>query len=113
MWLLGACLSLTFYFIKIRNNQKILNYIFSGSKQNRFLKDFQFPVLVSEYVSNPMVLGMKKIILLPDINYSDQERSMIIAHEIQHIKIRKYCLYKVFDIFDMCCLLVVHASIFF
>ena len=85
VWLLGACLSLTFYFIKIRNNQKISNYIFSDPNK-MILKDFQFPVLVSEYVSNPMVLGMKKIILLPDINYSDQERFMIIAHEIQHIK---------------------------
>lgn len=85
VWLLGACLSLTFYFIKIRKNQKIFNYIFLDPDK-MILKDFQFPVLVSKYVSNPMILGVKKIILLPDINYSDQEKSMIIAHEIQHIK---------------------------
>lgn len=85
VWFLGFLLAMSLYLLKIKNNQNILNHIYKDPKR-KVLKNFQFPVLISEYVPGPMILGTKKIVLMPNINYSDQERSIIIAHEIQHIK---------------------------
>ncbi|MGY3751148.1 M56 family metallopeptidase, partial [Vagococcus acidifermentans] len=38
-------------------------------------------------IQSPMVTGiLKKYILLPDLNYTDQQMRHIIIHELQHIK---------------------------
>lgn len=67
-------------------------YTYTGSEQvERALADFpgKYRVRLSPNVSEPYTVGIvHPEILLPDMNYSDEELHFILAHEIQHIRSR-------------------------
>lgn len=49
-------------------------------------KKYNYPVWIAKGVDVPQVLGLKKIILLPDITFDSDELKHILYHEVQHIR---------------------------
>jgi len=72
--------SLIFKILKNRSTHKcIADYIEVSPKHN-------YPVWFAEEIDSPMVIGLKKVIFLPDIQLEDFEIQDILKHEMQHIK---------------------------
>lgn len=44
-----------------------------------------YPVWKTDLIEVPMVLGWQKVILLPNVSYSQEEIEHILSHELQHI----------------------------
>lgn len=92
IWGIGSVLY-TLYFLY---NLLVANYIFKKIKKNAeiyqicdFLSDYEdknYTVMLSDFVSSPMVFGFRKIIFLPKIKFSEIDLYNIIHHEVQHLK---------------------------
>ncbi len=93
IWLIGIIIGTYRYIQKIFSVKKIKNTIIRHSqcyKMSDLLKKTvcpDFNVLITSYVSSPMVLGFKKIILLPEIKFSQSELLNILNHESQHLRL--------------------------
>ena len=60
-------------------------------------------IILYPYISVPMICGFRKgIILLPDIEYTDQELKFILKHEYTHFKNKDAYVRLVIDIFCTC-----------
>lgn len=92
IWALGSMIQLIRYFLSLKK----INAIIGNLKRNcdhKSVSDFlsidpkyDYPVWVTKEITTPMVIGLKKVILLPEIELSSAEVNNVVTHELQHIK---------------------------
>ncbi|MEJ8738657.1 M56 family metallopeptidase, partial [Erysipelotrichaceae bacterium HCN-30851] len=92
IWLFGSIV-LSFRFI----HELVISYKISNKMQKKsicykvsdFLNNYDgkdYPIMISDVVKSPMVFGLKNIIFLPQIEFSEVDLYNIIHHEIRHIR---------------------------
>lgn len=92
IWWLGTIIQ----FIRYIQNLRKCNLIFSILKNrsmHKYVADYievspkqNYSVWFTEEIDSPMVIGLKKVIFLPQIELEDFEIQDILKHEMQHIK---------------------------
>ena len=92
IWLLSSIIYGLRFIYQISNSYRIVKRLQQKSvccKVSELLKDYEgkdYPVMISSIVNSPMVFGLKKIIFLPNVEFTDKELHNIVYHELQHIK---------------------------
>ena len=91
IWLVGILITGFYSLYKVRRVILIQKFIEKKSKIYhisdfmKVSKELDYPVWKTSLISTPMVLGWKKVILLPDISFTQKELENILSHELQHI----------------------------
>jgi len=83
IWAVGT---LVFFLVHI---QRYRSFKRSVLLKSRICETIQCPakVIVSANVTTPMVMGLRKpIVVLPDIRYGEKELAMILSHELVHLE---------------------------
>ena len=92
IWGFGCIFEVAFYVKRLFKLKELYRIILNNCKYGKvsdFLKSYSgydYPVYISPYIPAPMVLGFKKVILLPKTLFSEEEISNIVLHEIYHIE---------------------------
>lgn len=92
IWGFGCIFEVAFYVKRLFKLKELYRIILNNCKYGKvsdFLKSYSgydYPVYISPYIPAPMVLGFKKVILLPKTLFSEEEISNILLHEIYHIE---------------------------
>ncbi|MGM9960949.1 MAG: M56 family metallopeptidase [Allobaculum sp.] len=61
-------------------------------------KRHDYPVWISDQVSSPMVLGFKNIILLPELDLSQEDLEKVLIHEMDHLRHHDHWLKQVLNV---------------
>ncbi|MUG68512.1 hypothetical protein GNP94_21285 [Paenibacillus campinasensis] len=86
IWIAGI---VAFLAVGIRRYWVFKRSILQGSREWKSTKDAAVRVIISPQATAPMVMGfMKPMVVLPDARFEDKELSMILAHELMHVKRR-------------------------
>ncbi|MGM9947689.1 M56 family metallopeptidase [Floccifex sp.] len=90
------CIGIIVQFIRYIQNIKKCNLIFCILKSRSIHKcvgdyietspKYNYSVWFTDEIDSPMVIGLKKVIFLPIMEFKDSEIQDIIKHETQHIK---------------------------
>lgn len=94
LWLLGVILVL---FVNLTGYIRFLKYLKKGNKpaddeENRILTDLfrgrnNVKLVRNHFVTTPMLIGIiKPYIIIPDINFNEEQLKNILSHEIVHFK---------------------------
>lgn len=92
VWIIGSLLGFGCYIMRLLKLKELYKIVLEDCEKintSQLLSEndsFDYPVYVSHYITAPMVLGFKKVVLLPDELFSEKELSNILLHEIHHIK---------------------------
>ncbi|WP_455790034.1 M56 family metallopeptidase [Amedibacillus sp. YH-ame10] len=91
IWISGSVVYSSIFIQQILSSFRIIRRLQKKSTPYRVcdffdLCDNDYQIFVSDLISSPMVFGFKKIIFLPNIEFSEVDLKNIIYHEIQHIK---------------------------
>lgn len=92
VWFIGSIVQTFRFFIQLKKIENIFNVLDRASIKNK-VSDFMeidtrydYPVWIADGIPFPMILGFKKIILIPKINLEKGQIRHVILHEIEHIK---------------------------
>lgn len=92
IWITGTCMQALKYLYSMKKCYRTL-YVLQQEAEHRSVTDYlkidskyNYKVWISPKIDSPMVIGLKKIILLPKINLPASELQEILKHEIQHIR---------------------------
>lgn len=92
VWFIGSIVQTFRFFIQLKKIENIFNVLDRASIKNK-VSDFMeidtrydYPVWIADSIPFPMILGFKKIILIPKINLEKGQIRHVILHEIEHIK---------------------------
>lgn len=92
IWLMGIIVQTFRFFVQFKKIESVFNVLDRTSikkKVSDYLEidaRFDYPVWIADSIPFPMILGFKKIILIPKINLEKEQTKHIILHEIEHLK---------------------------
>ena len=92
IWLIGCGIQVFRFLIqlkKINNVFGVLDKTAIKKKVSDYLEvdhRSDYPVWFADSIPFPMILGLKKIILVPNIDLEESELKHVILHEIEHLK---------------------------
>lgn len=92
IWIIGCGIQVLRLFIQVKK----INHVFGVLDKTAIKKKvsdyididgcFDYPVWFADSIPFPMILGFKKIILVPNIDLEKNEFEHVILHEIEHLK---------------------------
>lgn len=92
IWLFGSAIQICKFIIQLKKIKTIFDLLEKTAIKNK-VSDFididprfDYPVWIANGISFPMILGFKKIILIPKIRLEKKEFTHIIQHELEHLK---------------------------
>ena len=92
IWFIGSIVQTFRFFIQLKKIEIIFNMLDRTSIKNK-VSDFMeidtrydYPVWIADSIPFPMILGFRKIILIPKINLEKGQIRHVILHEIEHLK---------------------------
>lgn len=101
IWFVGCVFQTYRLFVQLKKIENIFNVLDRTSIKN-LVSDFMeidsrydYPVWTSDSIPFPMILGFRKIILIPKIDLEKEQIRHVIMHEIEHLK-RKDNFIKLF-----------------
>lgn len=92
LWGIGGVIQVVRYFrksLEVVQIQKMIEMHSQHSHIKGLIKDFSgrdIEVYITNLISSPMILGLQKKIIIPDIEYSDVELKYVLLHEYNHIQ---------------------------
>lgn len=92
IWMIGCGIQVFRFIIqlkKINNVFGVLDKTANKKEVSDYLDidyRFDYPVWFANSIPFPMILGFKKIILVPNIDLEESELKHVILHEIEHLK---------------------------
>ncbi|MGX7420469.1 M56 family metallopeptidase [Carnobacterium gallinarum] len=86
VWIIGACIQLSRFFYSYFKLNRLVK-VLSKCTEIICFNGGNIKVIKSEVIDSPSVIGLfKPIILLPDLDLTDDELGYILAHECFHVK---------------------------
>ncbi|MSS01979.1 M56 family metallopeptidase [Erysipelotrichaceae bacterium LKV-178-WT-2G] len=92
IWIIGSIIQTIRFIIQFKKISNIFN-ILKQTAEKKKLSDFltieekiNYPVWIDNEIPCPMILGFKKIILLPKMNLQSKELDFVLFHELNHLK---------------------------
>lgn len=92
IWFFGSIVQTFRFFIQLKKIEYIFNVLDRSSIKNK-VSDFMeidtrydYPVWIAGSIPFPMILGFRKIILIPKIDLEKEQIQHVILHEIEHLK---------------------------
>lgn len=92
IWLCGSVFQIFRFIIQVKRINNVFN-VLDKTAIKKQVSDYldidtqhNYPVWIADSIPFPMILGFKKVILIPKINLDKHEMEHIILHEIEHLK---------------------------
>lgn len=92
IWLVGTVIQTIRFIIEYKKISNIFD-ILKRSSDKKSTSDFMevdrqydYPIWIDPCIPFPMILGLKKVILLPNLNLEKSEFNLVLQHEIEHLK---------------------------
>ena len=92
VWLIGCIIQTSKFIFQFKKISKVFT-ILEITSEKKTISDYtninrqlNYPVWVDQSIPFPMILGLKRIILLPQLALEKSDLELIILHELEHLK---------------------------